>query len=101
VQLPFLHPQDVAAHDDLSDNIVVERPGNLAMQAVAEFIAAIITALAAAAFAQFGVMLDPPAHGSQGPEVQRTVSSQPAPRTEAISDSAPDTGCPEHRVNAA
>lgn len=70
------------------------------MQAVAEIIAAFVTAIAAAAFAQFGVILDPPEHASQAPEVHRTVTSAPAARSEPVS-ALQSTDCPEHRVKTA
>lgn len=47
------------------------------MQLVAEFIAALVTSLAVAVFAQFGIDLRP-AEKPAEPEVHRTVEREPA-----------------------
>jgi hypothetical protein len=71
------------------------------MQAVCEIIAAFVTALASAAFAQFGVALEAPAEKTTPPEVRRTVTAAPAAETKNVCVRPNQRDCPERRVKAA
>jgi hypothetical protein len=56
----------------------------MAMHALVEFIASLVAALAAAAFAQFGIDLQPSEQKTEDREVRRTDQRQPAEKTDAV-----------------
>lgn len=54
------------------------------MHALVELVASLIAALAAAAFAQFGVDLQPSEKREEDREVRRTDQREPAAKTDAV-----------------
>jgi hypothetical protein len=54
------------------------------MHALVEIVASLIVALAAAAFAQFGIDLQPSDKKTEDREVRRTDQRQPAQKTDAV-----------------
>ena len=54
------------------------------MQAIFDFLAGIVIALTAAAFAQFGVTLSPKEEPRPAPEARRTHDQAPADKPEAV-----------------
>lgn len=63
------------------------------MHALIELIASLIAALAAAAFAQFGIELQPRNEAPEEREVRRTVSGQASDAPQAVRVKSPSENC--------
>lgn len=74
----------VAGEPGLTDKPCCRSSGGPAVHALIDLIATLIAALTAAAFAQFGIDLQPSARQSDDREVRRTDKRAPASRTDAV-----------------
>lgn len=76
--------QTVAGGHGLTDKPCCRSSGGPAVHALIDLIATLIAALAAAAFAQFGIELQPSQKQPEDREVRRTDQRDQAVRTDAV-----------------
>jgi hypothetical protein len=67
----------IAARPCSSDNAAIAVRGGGRLDGIVEFIATVVTSLAVALFAQFGIDLHVP-QAADRPEIQRTAQPEPA-----------------------